>query len=193
MHIRFAVVVACFIFGPTAWAQDIQIKDLENAINATQTLEADFVQTNPDHSTGHGKFYLKRPHQLRFNYIEPVDYFILAQDGWLLFHDPTVDDPSYLEVEFSPAKFLLQDRISLQEGVKIINFYRDNGLIYATLTDDNQSAFVTLKFQESPLQLKGWEIVDGQQQVTKVALDNIIVNAPLDAKIFRHHKKPRRR
>lgn len=161
------------------------VADLEAYLNSFTTLEANFVQINPDGTQASGQFFLKRPHNLKFDYHKPKGYSILAKDGWLELYDPSFEDTSYLELEFTPARFFLSKEISLSKDIIVKGIFPEGETsISLVLTDTNQSALVTLIFSLSPLTLRGWRILDPQRQFTQLFLTDLKVNGDLPDKIF---------
>ena len=71
-----AVVLWINAMVPVAKAElSLQDKDdiarVEYYLNSVKTLSADFIQISPDSSISRGRFYLKRPGRLRFEYDPP--------------------------------------------------------------------------------------------------------------------------
>ncbi|MEL0111826.1 MAG: outer membrane lipoprotein carrier protein LolA, partial [Rickettsiales bacterium] len=74
-----AAVFALSTFPARAGAPETtEIQRIESYLNALHTLEARFVQNNPDGSYALGKLYLKRPGQLRFEYDPPIPLRLYA-------------------------------------------------------------------------------------------------------------------
>lgn len=186
MHARcYLFYFLCLFLSFSSQGQAPSIADLEAYLNSFTTLEANFVQINPDGSKASGQFLLKRPHNLKFAYQHPTGYTILAKDGWLELYDPSFDDTSYLELDFTPARFFLSKEINLNKDIIVKGIFPEGEEgISLVLTDTNQSALVTLIFTLSPLTLRGWRILDQQRQFTQLFLTDLKINKPLSDKMF---------
>ena len=157
------------------------------ALNGILTLEADFQQNNPDGTDAQGHFYMHRPQNLKFAYTRPKGHFILAKDGWLMLYDPDLKDYSYVEVDFSPAKFFLQKTISLTKGVVVTGYETQAETVTLDLMDQERTAMVRLLLDKKSYLLLGWTVINGSQE-TVVKLQNIKTNQPINKAVFQKPK-----
>jgi len=160
---------------------------VEKALNGILTLEADFQQNNPDGTDAQGHFYMHRPQNLKFAYTRPKGHFILAKDGWLMLYDPDLKDYSYVEVDFSPAKFFLQKTISLTKGVVVTGYKTQTETVTLDLMDQERTAMVRLLLDKKSYLLLGWTVINGSQE-TVVKLQNIKTNQPINKAVFQKPK-----
>src|SRR5687767_3015121 len=61
-------------------AQQLRPADTERYVNSTRTMQARFVQTNPNGSVVQGTLYVRRPGRMRFEYDAPSQLKVVA-DG----------------------------------------------------------------------------------------------------------------
>lgn len=168
------------------------IQRIEAALNEHKTAKGTFHQTNPDGTHTTGTFYLKRPHHMKFAYDQPKGHFIMAKKGWLIIHDPEFDEDSFVELEYTPAKFFLKNNISLTDEIQITHMqHHENGLL-VTLRDREAQAEILLSFDPKTHALQGWIIQDPQGQLTRVALKDMAYGVDIPAHIFTHRKKIRK-
>ena len=111
---------------------------------------------------------------------------IVAKDGQLVYHDPKLNQLSYLRVNSTPLAFLLTDEIRLGGNVEVTDFRREGGELRVTLTraDDPGMGRITLTFAESPLELRGWTVTDPQGLTTYVILEDLKRDVALNDDLF---------
>jgi outer membrane lipoprotein-sorting protein len=103
------------------------IERIEGYLNDLDTARARVVQINPDGTRATGTLYLSRPERLRLEYDRPSRVLIVAKDGQLVYHDPKLNQLSYLRVNSTPLAFLLTDEIRLGGNVEVTEFRREGG------------------------------------------------------------------
>ncbi len=160
-------------------------------LNGLTTAEADFTFVAPDGSLSHGRFYLSRPRKLRFEYTEPKGNLLIADGDFVIYYDGKQKEASNLPISQTPLAFLLKPQISLTEGVRVTAFDHAAGVIRVQLVQpkDASDGSVTVAFQDQPMELRGWRLVDGQGQTTDVTFSNWQFGMPLDPSLF-HYEEP---
>src|ERR1700759_5680455 len=104
-----ATLVA-FVFTTGAEAQ---VPEVENYINSIRTLQARFVQSNPNGSVVQGTLSISRPGKMRFQYDPPSQLKVVA-DGWqVTMWDPTTRDFGQWPIGWTAASFLVKDPFRL--------------------------------------------------------------------------------
>jgi outer membrane lipoprotein-sorting protein len=173
--------------------QAADLQQIENYLNGLTTAEADFTFAAPDGSVSHGIFYLSRPAKLRFEYAEPKGSLLLADGDYVIFYDAQQKEASNLPISSTPLDFLLRPKVSLTNGVKVVSFEHNAGMIRATLvrSKNEGDGSVTVAFSDNPIELRGWRLVDGQGQTTDVSFSNWKFGMSLDPALF-HFVDPNR-
>lgn len=167
------------------------VKDVERAdasLNAVTTLRARFLQVAPDGSTAEGTLSLSRPGKLRLDYDPPTPLIIIAAGDWLVYHDSQLDHTSYIDIDSTPAAFLVKKDLHLNaDGATVTQVTRKPGLLEITAVKekDPRQGKITLIFQEAPFQLKQWLVTDAQGQTTTVSLYSPKSDVKFDPNIFR--------
>ena len=186
-----ALFALCLICVPFLAAADTpteaQIDRIENYLNTLRTLEARFVQNNPDGGFAQGKLYLHRPARMRFIYDPPVPLQLYA-DGNLLIHvDTELEQVSHYPLDETPAHFLLRGNISLRKGLTVKRYEHANKVVRVELVDGKNPDIgsVMLTFSDAPLQLRSWTITDAQGLRTELALVDARFGGVLDPGLFR--------
>ena len=185
---RFALCLICVPFLAAAdTPTEAQIDRIESYLNTLRTLEARFVQNNPDGGFAQGKLYLHRPGRMRFIYDPPVPLQLYA-DGNLLIHvDTELEQVSHYPLEETPAHFLLRADINFRKGLTVKRYEHANKVVRIELVDGKNSDIgsVMLTFSDAPLQLRSWTITDAQGLRTELALVDARFGGQLDPRLFR--------
>jgi len=152
------------------WDKDVQA--VQSYLQNLGTARARFVQTNHDGNQLVGTFYLERPGHLRFEYDPPVEDFIVADGLFIYFYDAELGEATNAPIGQTLADFLLRDEIDLQDDLEVVDVKRGGGLLQVKLVQDGDpdAGSLTLAFDEDPLTLKKWRVVDGQGMITEVEL-----------------------
>ena len=165
--------------------QDLQ--QIQAYLNTSRTVEAQFQQTssNGDHATG--RLFMSRPGKLRVEYTPPPAVLVVADGTFLIYHDKTLDQVSYVPLSASPAGILLDKRINLDDPALTITDVNDDGetvRISLVRTESAGEGSLTMFFRKSPWQLAEWEVTDAQGITTRVSLADPVFGGSLDAKLF---------
>ncbi len=190
-----AVVFSVFAF-PAFAGQAEDLKRIDDYLNALTTISADFTQVAPDGTLSSGKFYLKRPGQMRWQYEPPTPILMIANGNELIFYDYELQQVSHIPVDSTIASFISRPQISLRDAsIEMVDFESQPGAIRVTIRQKGkpENGTLLLEFSDYPLQIKNMVVTDAQNQVTTVSLNNALFGRPLDKSlfIFREPKKKR--
>ncbi len=190
---RFVLLLlACCIYGGSAQAalsdrDKADIAQAETYLNGFSTLKAHFLQISDDGGQAEGTAYLSRPGKLRLQYDPPAELVLVADGTFLIVDDKRYPNPTYLPLDSTPAGVLVRAKIDLVGGdLAVSKVSHQPGIITITLTEasDPSQGKLTLVFSEKPFQLRQWQIVDGQNQLTTVSLFDVQTGVPVDKKLF---------
>ena len=162
----------------------------ENLLNSFTTMRSRFTQfSNKDGDyLQHGDFYLSRPNKMRLVYDEPAELEFVADGYYLIYHDKSFDQVSYLEINQTPAAILLKPNFSFSDPeftVTNIQHELDEYRITAVKTDEEELGELTLVLSDGePVTLKQWDLVDAKGIKSTVGLYEIEENIKLDPKLF---------
>lgn len=190
-HVFFGLLALLAASSAGAAISPADQKDVDRAeasLNAVTTLRARFLQVAPDGSTAEGTLSLSRPGKLRLDYDPPTPLIILASGDWLVYHDSQLDHTSYVDIDSTPAAFLVKKDLRLNaDGASVTNVAHKPGVleITAVKANDPRQGKITLIFSEQPFQLKQWQITDAQGQMTTVSLYSPRTDVKFDNNIFR--------
>lgn len=161
---------------------------MEAYLDGIRTLKARFVQADARGGTAEGTLWLQRPGRMRFEYEPPAQILLVADGTFVIFHDKSVQQTSHIPIGATPLSVLLADRIRLSGGdVEPIRVDRFPGAIQVTLIQSRKprEGSITLGFNDPPLALRQWTVVDAQGQAVRVSLFGVETGGRFDPQLFR--------
>jgi len=166
---------------------------VEQYLNGIQTMQSKFIQVSPNGNQIFGTFSLSRPGRMRLDYDPPIKDFIVADGLFLFYWDGEMRQQSSTPIGSTLADFILRADIRLSGDVTVTGVTRGSGVIEVTVVETKEPAkgSLTLVFEDRPLQLRKWRVLDAQGQVTEVGLLNPRVGLPLDRSLF-YFREPQR-
>lgn len=167
-------------------ATDPDITRIVDYLNGIRTLQGRFVQIAPDGSVSEGDVFVRRPGRLRFKYDPPTPLLIVADGFWLVLWDKELDQVERVPLSSTPLGFLVDEKVSFAAPIVIRRIERQPGLLNVTVFDERRDdqGEITLVFSDRPLRLRQWLVTDAQQLQTRISLDDVETNIPLDIKLF---------
>jgi len=162
------------------------LRRISNYLNSNETLAGDFVQVGPDGEVNQGRFYLRRPGRVRFEYDPPNPTLVVADGFWVGVTDTSLDTLDRYPLSDTPLHLLLKEDVDLaREGaVSKIERAANQMRITAINPDDPTQGSITLVFTDNPLELRQWIVVDQQGLTTTVALRDMRSNISLKPELF---------
>lgn len=173
-------------------AEQADLKRIETYLNELGTMQSRFVQANPDGTHSEGTMYLQRPGRLRFEYDPPDPYLIITYGKWFIYVDKELDEATYVPVEQTPAFFIVKENIQFGRSLRVASFQRGNSVFRVELeqVDQPDAGRVMLIFTDAPLQLRKWQVLDAQGNLTDTTLINPIFDVPLNEQLFEYEGSP---
>jgi outer membrane lipoprotein-sorting protein len=146
-----------------------------------------FTQINPRGSVSTGALYLKRPGKARFTYDPPSGLLVVADGKSVSVWDSRLETFDQAPLYATPLGILLGRYIRLDQDVvvsRVDRFADGFALTARNLTArEHADGYITLVFGDNPMVLRGWTVVDGQGQATKVTISELHA-AALDPALF---------
>jgi outer membrane lipoprotein-sorting protein len=183
-----SLVFASGAYAPgRAQGQD-DIAQVEQYFNAIHTLQARFVQTNPDGATVQGALSISRPGKMRFEYDPPSKLKVVADGLQVTMWDPATRDFGQWPIGWTAASFLVKDPLKLSGDLTVENIRRADGLLQLTIVQTRrpQEGKIVVRLAEKPMQLRGWSIVDNRSNQVNVALSDLKTGIPLADSLFKY-------
>ncbi len=160
---------------------------IERYLDGLRYLEARFSQIGPYGDLATGTFYLWRPGRLRIEYDPPSQVLLLATDWRLIFYDGSIDQVTTIPLAQTPLGFILAEKVDLEQEVEIRDLEARGGEIAITVVRRGapDQGSVTLVFASRPVELRRWTVIDPQGLATRVVLEDLRRDAPIDPDLFR--------
>lgn len=188
--IKALLLAATLALAPAAGpaATDGDVRRIEDYLNRLTTMEARFLQNNPDGTYATGDLYMHRPGKVRFEYDPPVPLLLVANGKWLTHVDKELKQVSNYPLDETPAHFLLQKHIDFGDGIQVKGLSRGNRTLRIEVADARNPDIgsVTLTFAEQPLELRAWTVTDSQGLKTELALANAKFGGRIDPDLFEY-------
>lgn len=154
-------------------------------LSSLENLQGDFLQVGPDGSVAEGRFYLRRPGRLRFEYAPPENLLVVADGTWVAVKDSTAAAQRY-PIASTPLGLILAKNVNLEEKARVLNVEEQPGSLLIALADRSGEApgQITLIFDRPKMQLRQWVVTDVQGLQTTVALRNVEPGIRADNALF---------
>jgi outer membrane lipoprotein-sorting protein len=192
MRIVFAAALATiallFAAGAQAQGQAPEVAQVEQYFNSVRTLQARFVQNNPNGGIVQGTLYISRPGKMRFEYDPPSQLKIVADGFQVTMWDPANKDFGQWPIGWTAASFLVKDPLKLSGDLTVQKIDRANGLLELTLvqTRKPQEGRVIVRLSENPMRFRGWSIIDNRGNKVDVSLNDVRVGEPIAGSLFKY-------
>jgi outer membrane lipoprotein-sorting protein len=175
--------------GPLAFegeSDDAVVARLVEYIEALDTLQGDLTQIAPSGTVSEGRFYLRRPGLLRFEYDPPTPLLIVANSGMVYVRDDALETTDSYPVGRTPLKFLLRRNIDLEKA-DVVAIDRGVDTVAVTLAskEEETEGEISIIVSAPEMALKRWVVRDLQNGITIVNLDNVIEGQRLANRLFR--------
>ena len=184
-----AAALAALPILPSARAQGVDagvLRQVEAYLNGLRTLRARFLQVAQNGASAQGTAWIWRPGRMRFDYDPPEPLLLVASGGQVLMYDRELRAPTTVPASSTPLGVLLQPQIRLSGDITVTAVERRGGFLHVSLHRTGAAAEgrLTLTFQEQPMQLRQWTVVDAQARETRVTLYEIDTTTQPDARMF---------
>ena len=167
-----------------------ELKAVESSLAATQSMTANFLQTDGKGRQMAGTLSLKRPGKIRFAYGGGVNMLLIANGKTLNFIDYDVGQKSSWPIAKSPLAVLLSPNPDLTRIARLVPSDHNN-VVVVRARDARRPEFGTLilaflRDGSAPggLKLEGWTAIDAQNKKTTVRLSNQRYNVGLPDSAF---------
>jgi outer membrane lipoprotein-sorting protein len=193
------VALIATVVAPAPAAISGELKAVEASLAATQSMTADFLQTDGKGRQMAGTLSLKRPGRIRFAYGGGVNMLLVANGKTLSFIDYDVGQKSSWPIAKSPLAVLLSPNPDLGRIARIMPSESPN-VVVVRARDARRPEFGTLvmAFQRAPgapggLRLEGWTAIDAQNKKTSVRLSNQRYNVAVPDSAFTYAEPKRKK
>ena len=156
-------------------------------LQSIEEVEGRFEQTNPRGVVQAGDIFLQRPGKARFQYDPPSGLVVVSDGRNVSVWDSRLRTFDRTPLGATPLAILLARQVRLDQDVEVFRVGRyDDGFYLSARSASGQSrteGYITVVFGDSPMELRGWTLVDGQGQATRVKITSL-TKAPIRPEMF---------
>jgi outer membrane lipoprotein-sorting protein len=165
---------------------EAELARVQTYLNDIKTLQSRFQQFSGEGGTAAGTIYLQRPGKMRIVYDDPTPILIVADGREVYYWDKKLQELSQINVDETPAWFLLRPEIKLGGDVTVTGFEHAPGALRIAMTETKNpdQGSLTLVMSERPLELRQWTVIDAQQKPITVALEDPHYGGTLNPNLF---------
>ena len=166
------------------------LNNISKHFSSVPTMTGRFVQFGPRGRQTQGKFWLKRPGKIRFDYSKPATLTVKANGRTVSVYNSKLKTRDYLPLSKTPLKLLLARKINPNNRA-IRSVKAANGIATVVLADRRMfgASRITLMFDAKTYDLRQWTIRDKQGRDTSVIVSNVRKNVRIPDKLFRIVKR----
>jgi outer membrane lipoprotein-sorting protein len=187
----FLLAPLAVMLAVPAAAETDPLAQVSQHLRAVTTMTASFIQTDRDGKQLGGTLTLKRPGRIRFQYQKGVPLLIVGDGKALVMIDYSVAQVSRWPIGNSPLSVLLDPSRDLSRVGHVVPS-PDPDLLLVQGRDAKHPEFgtITIAFARvasapAGLQLRGWTVIDAQNNRSIVQLSNQRFNVPVSDDSFR--------
>ena len=150
------------------------VSKISKHFSSVPTMMGEFVQFGPNGEQTGGRFFIKRPGKVRFDYTKPSPILVKADGKTVGIHNRKLKTWDFFPLSKTPLKLLLANRIDVNDkSIKSVKAEMD----LTTVVLGNKSVFgnskITLMFDPVSFDLRQWTITDNQGKDTSVMIFNV--------------------
>jgi outer membrane lipoprotein-sorting protein len=166
-----------------------QLKRVSAYLNTMKNVQGRFLQISASGASDQGTFYLKKPGRVRFEYQQPNTNLVIADGSTVAVENSALKTTDRYPLANSPLRLLLGDNIDLTNDSRISAIKMEQGALSVTARENSGPAqgSITLTFADagtSGLELRQWEVLDGQGARTAVIISEMRQVAEIPARLF---------
>lgn len=200
---RFALLLALLALSPLpaaapaqAQISALQMRELTGAeraqalaqanasLNAMRSVQGRFIQIAPDGSRSQGDIYLQRPGRLRFAYDPPSPLLIVSDGSVVAIRDKALKTVDAAPLRTTPLFFVLKSNVNLSLDARVSSVARQGPSLLVAVRDKTGQADGDLVMRFDNGALTAWRVIDGQGQVTEIALRDLKTAPKLPSSLF---------
>jgi outer membrane lipoprotein-sorting protein len=177
------------VAGATLDAKQMELVNKVSAyFNQLDNLKGAFVQTGADNKRMRGRFFLKRPGRLRFEYALPSKQLIVSDGQMVAIQDFDINTDDRITLDQTPFRVLLRKDVDLLRDARILDAQESEDLAVITLQDKSPDAPGKIKLFLSKLpqlELKEWVTTDAQGLDTRIEVSGLVKTEEIDVALFK--------
>lgn len=183
----FLATAAAFAATP-ALAARLSLNQISRYLNSITMATSEFTQVNDDGTLSTGKFYIRRPGRMRFEYNPPEKLLVIAGGSQVGIFDgkSNVKKAERYPLRRTPLNLILEQNVNLARRNMVVGHQYDGTSTIVTAQDPEHPEYgnIQLKFTSNPIELRQWVVTDGQGAKTTVILGQLTKVSSLPTTLF---------
>lgn len=184
----FFLSTAAVLVATPALAEKLSLNAISRYLNSITQATSDFTQVNDDGSLSTGRFFIKRPGRMRFEYNPPEKLLVMAGGSQVGIFDgkSNVQKAERYPLRRTPLNLILERNVNLAARNMVVGHDFDGTATVVTAQDPENPEYGTiqLKFTSNPVELRQWIVTDGQGARTTVILGQLQKAENLSSTLF---------
>lgn len=162
------------------------LQRISDYFNSIQHLEGSFLQINPNNQRVEGKFYVRKPGLLRFDYAPPSRLRVVSDGEYLSVEDHDLKTVDQYPLDQTPFRLLLSKDVNLVRDADILDVSWSDTVASVTLEDKAEGSMGRLQlFVSLPdIELKEWVVTDPQGLDTRIQLADLVTGNKMRKEFF---------
>ncbi len=162
------------------------VRAISKHFSGVPSLKGEFIQFGPRGEQTGGKFYIKRPGRIRFDYDKPSAISVFADGKTIAINNKKLKTWDFIPLKKTPLRLLLAKKIDVSDkSIKSVKTEPD----ITTIVLGDRSVFgdskITLMFDPKNFELRQWTITDNQGKDTSVMIFNVQKNVKISNRLFK--------
>ncbi len=187
--LTFVMATAAIVTPALANDKKQAIQAISNHFKTVPTMTGEFVQFGPNGEQTGGKFLLKRPGRIRFNYENPSPITVVSNGRTLAVKNKKLKTTNFYPLRKTPLSLLLANKIKINDkSIRSVKAGKD----VTTVVMGDKKVFgnseITLLFDPQSQDLRQWTIKDAQGKETSVMIFNVKKNVKISNTKFAVNK-----
>jgi outer membrane lipoprotein-sorting protein len=187
----FSAIMILFCYAASAQStrtveESQLINKAEAAFSRLSSLRAEFIQIAADGTISKGMIYLRRPYQLRLDYLNPDSLSLVTSKRVIYIDDKVGKQVDVYPLSETPFAPILRDEVRFTGPEFLTKARLESGIISIEMSRDkgDGAGSLTLEFNADTSRLMRWIIIDAIGVKTTVSLQNPIYDIRLENKLF---------
>ena len=184
----FLLSTAAVFAASPALAEKLSLNAISRYLNTIKLATSDFTQVNDDGSLSTGKFYIKRPGRMRFEYNPPEKLLVMAGGSQVGIFDgkSNIQKAERYPLRRTPLNLILEKNVNLAARNMVVghDFDGTSTVVIAQDLKNPEYGTIQLKFTSNPVELRQWIVTDGQGAKTTVILGQLQNANSLSSTLF---------